>query len=47
MEDRDHIGPVGIRLPSHPPMIQIGRGCTPQIFICPTSFDHPHLENTQ
>ncbi|MFF4652474.1 hypothetical protein [Streptomyces sp. NPDC001380] len=47
LEDRDHTGPVGIRHPSNPPMVQIGRGYTLQIYICPTSFDHPHLENMQ
>ena len=47
LEDRDHPGPVGIRRPWNPPMIEIGRGYNMQIYICPTSFDHPHLENMQ
>lgn len=29
------------------PMVLIGRGYNMQIYICPTSFDHPHLENMQ
>ncbi|GLX00769.1 hypothetical protein [Microtetraspora sp. NBRC 16547] len=47
LEDRDHTGPVGIRNPSDPPMVQIGRGYNMQIYTCPTSFDHPHLEIMQ
>ncbi|MGX4732718.1 hypothetical protein [Kitasatospora griseola] len=35
-------GPAGHRRPSDPPMVQIGRGYTLQLYVCPTSFDHPH-----
>ena len=47
LEDRDRSGPVGLRRPSDPPMVQIGRGYNMQIYICPASFDHPHLEVMQ
>ncbi|MFF4777714.1 hypothetical protein ACFY05_33285 [Microtetraspora fusca] len=47
LEDRGHTGPVGIRDPSNPPMVQIGRGYNMQIYTCPASFDHPHLEIMQ
>ncbi|MFI6955528.1 hypothetical protein ACIBJI_18855 [Nocardia sp. NPDC050408] len=48
LEDREApSGPIGLRKPSDPPMVTIGRGYNMQIYICPTSFDHPHLENMQ
>ena len=48
LEDRARpAGPTGLREPSNPPMVQIGRSYNMQIYICPTSFDHPHLENMQ
>ncbi|MEV4559771.1 hypothetical protein AB0K51_22625 [Kitasatospora sp. NPDC049285] len=48
LEDReDPPGPTGLRTPSDPPMVQIGRSYSMQIYVCPTSFDHPHLENMQ
>ncbi|MEV8096094.1 hypothetical protein [Kitasatospora sp. NPDC085879] len=48
LEDREApAGPIGLRKPSDPPMVLIGRGYTMQIYVCPTSFDHPHLENMQ
>ncbi|GAA1015960.1 hypothetical protein Aple_011110 [Acrocarpospora pleiomorpha] len=48
LEDRvPPAGPVGLREPSDPPMVSIGRGYNMQIYICPVSFDHPHLENMQ
>ncbi|MEU6785585.1 hypothetical protein ABZ912_40890 [Nonomuraea angiospora] len=48
LEDRVFpVGPVGLREPSDPPMVSIGRGYNMQIYICPVSFDHPHLENMQ
>ncbi|MFJ4989263.1 hypothetical protein ACIP9H_36385 [Streptomyces sp. NPDC088732] len=47
LEDRDRTGPAGLRRPSDPPMVQIGRGYNLQIYSCPTSFDHPHFENMQ
>ncbi|WP_342795309.1 hypothetical protein [Kitasatospora viridis] len=48
LEDREApTGPVGLRRPSDPPMVQIGRGYDMQIYVCPTSFDHPHFENMQ
>ncbi|WP_089104876.1 hypothetical protein [Streptomyces hyaluromycini] len=48
LEDREEpSAPVGLRKPSDPPMVQIGRGYNMQIYVCPASFDHPHLENMQ
>ncbi|MFC6598135.1 hypothetical protein [Kitasatospora paranensis] len=48
LEDREEpSGPTGLRRPSDPPMVQIGRGYNMQIYVCPTSFDHPHLEVMQ
>ncbi|MEW9534652.1 hypothetical protein AB0B72_39540, partial [Microbispora sp. NPDC049125] len=47
LEDRVSPGPAGLRRPSDPPMVSIGRGYNMQIYICPESFDHPHLENMQ
>ncbi|KAB1988881.1 hypothetical protein [Streptomyces triticiradicis] len=40
-------GPTGLRTPADAPMVKIGRGCSMQIYVCPTSFDHPHLEVMQ
>ncbi|MFF0205185.1 hypothetical protein [Streptomyces sp. NPDC005017] len=40
-------GPVGLRTPHDAPMVKIGSGYRMQIYICPTSFDHPHLEVMQ
>ncbi|MFF2353355.1 hypothetical protein ACFVVL_26630 [Kitasatospora sp. NPDC058115] len=47
LEDRVPSERIGLRMPSDPPMVQIGRGYNMQIYICPTSFDHPHLEVMQ
>ncbi|MGW4381503.1 hypothetical protein [Kitasatospora sp. NPDC004531] len=47
LEDRDAPPAAGLRQPSNPPMVQIGRGDSMQIYLCPASFDHPHLENLQ
>ncbi|MEU6720175.1 hypothetical protein ABZ897_52705 [Nonomuraea sp. NPDC046802] len=48
LEDRvPPAGPIGLREPSNPPMVSVGRGYNMQIYICPESFDHPHLENMQ
>ncbi|MFI5718180.1 hypothetical protein [Nocardia sp. NPDC051750] len=48
LEDRESsAAPFGLREPWNPPMVQIGRGYNMQIYICPTSFDHPHLEIMQ
>lgn len=40
-------GPTGLRGPADAPMVKIGRGYSMQIYVCPTSFDHPHLEVMQ
>ncbi|MFJ7969662.1 hypothetical protein [Streptomyces sp. NPDC096324] len=40
-------GPIGLRTPADAPMVKIGRGHRMQIYVCPTSFDHPHLEVMQ
>ncbi|MFE1290186.1 hypothetical protein [Streptomyces sp. NPDC058751] len=40
-------GPTGLRTPADAPMAKIGRGYDMQIYVCPTSFGHPHLEVTQ
>ncbi|MEU1982315.1 hypothetical protein [Nocardia sp. NPDC019395] len=48
LEDREPTAdPIGLREPWNPPMVQIGRGYNMQIYTCPTSFDHPHLEVMQ
>ncbi|MDA3649615.1 hypothetical protein LZ318_08190 [Saccharopolyspora indica] len=48
VEDRTpHAGPMGLREPSNPPMVLIGRGYSMQIYRCPESSDHPVLENMQ
>jgi hypothetical protein len=48
LEDREaDTSLFGLREPSNPPMIVIGRSYDLQIYICPTSFDHPHLELMQ
>lgn len=48
LEDREEpSGPTGVRSRANPPMVTIGRGYNMQIYICPTSFDHPHLEVMQ
>lgn len=39
--------PVRYPRPANPPMVVIGRGYTMQIYICPTSADHPHAEYMQ
>jgi hypothetical protein len=40
-------GPTGLRSPANTPMVKIGRGYSMQVHVCPTSFDHPHLEVIQ
>lgn len=47
LEDRIPPTRVGLRSPSNPPMVEIGRGYAMQIYTCPTAFDHPHLEVMQ
>ncbi|MFI8423686.1 hypothetical protein [Streptomyces sp. NPDC085479] len=47
LEDRVPPERTGLRSPFDPPMVQIGRGYNMQIYICPTSFEHPHLEVMQ
>ncbi|MEV7278937.1 hypothetical protein [Streptomyces sp. NPDC093111] len=47
LEDRVPPERTGLRRPSDPPMVEIGRGYNLQIHICPASFDHPHLEVMQ
>ncbi|MGY0458712.1 hypothetical protein ACW14Y_00450 [Kitasatospora sp. cg17-2] len=48
LEDREEpSGPTGLRSRANPPTVTIGRGYNLQIYVCPTSFDHPHLEVMQ
>jgi hypothetical protein len=48
VEDRGQpAGRIGLRQPSDPVMVTIGRGYNMQIHICPASCDHPHLEVMQ
>ncbi|GAA1695795.1 hypothetical protein GCM10009745_47100 [Kribbella yunnanensis] len=47
LEDRDQTGPVGLRRPSNPPMVVVGRGYNLQVYSCPTSYEHPHFTYVQ
>ncbi|MFC8721419.1 hypothetical protein, partial [Kitasatospora sp. NPDC057198] len=48
LEDRAQpSGPAGAGSPDNPPMVSIGRGYTLQVYVCPASFDHPHLDVMQ
>ncbi|MFC9997372.1 hypothetical protein [Nocardia sp. NPDC127526] len=48
LEDRRHpLDTVGLHEASNQPRVIIGRGYHMQIYVCPTSFDHPHFENMQ
>ncbi|MEV6192805.1 hypothetical protein AB0M19_10385 [Streptomyces sp. NPDC051920] len=40
-------GPIGLSTPANAPLVKVGRGYSMQIYVCPTSFDHPHLEVIQ